>query len=65
MPIHEYQCEKCGHVFETIIWKMDDVEKTLECPNCKKGKSKRIMSEGGIFRVHGYNSSNGYSGHMR
>lgn len=64
MPIHEYQCEKCGHVIEKIIWKMDDVEKIIECPFCKE-KAKQIISDGGVFTVHGYNSNNGYAGHMR
>ena len=64
MPIHEYQCKKCKHVIEAIIWKMEDVQNTIECPYCKE-KAKKIISDGGVFTIHGYNSSNGYSGHMR
>lgn len=64
MPIHEYECEKCGHKFETITLKISDVEDKVECPNCKESVDKRIMSAGG-FVVHGFNSSNGYAGVMR
>ena len=65
MPIHEYQCERCGHVVEKIIWKMDDVEKTIVCPNCKISKAKKIMSLNGAFIINGYNAANGYDTVMR
>jgi putative FmdB family regulatory protein len=41
MPIYEYQCEKCGKLFE-IFQKMSD--KTLtECKECK-GKLNKLIS---------------------
>jgi len=69
MPIYEYQCEKCGYIFEEITTKLDPTKISTLCPNCKlKGEesiAKKIISGGTVFTVHGYNSSNGYSGHMR
>lgn len=64
MPIHEYECPKCKHKFELITIKISDVKDKVECPKCKVLIDKRIMSSGG-FVIHGYNSSNGYSGVMR
>jgi putative FmdB family regulatory protein len=31
MPIHEYHCEPCDHVFETLIRRPTDV---AHCPKC-------------------------------
>lgn len=69
MPIHEYRCEDCGHVFEDITMRMDEAKHSTECPKCKKlnktNIAKKIVSSGTVFTIHGYNSSNGYAGHMR
>lgn len=68
MPIHEYQCEKCGYIFEEVTLKMDAVKISTTCPAClekkEQGIAKKIMSSGS-FIVHGYNANNGYAGHMR
>jgi putative FmdB family regulatory protein len=63
VPIHEYQCEKCGYIFEEVTLKMSTVKITTKCPNCQE-IAKRLISSG-AFIVHGYNSNNGYAGHMR
>jgi putative FmdB family regulatory protein len=41
MPIYEYCCEECGHVFEE--WQSGFEEKKFPCPICN-GESKRIVS---------------------
>ncbi|WP_147822364.1 FmdB family zinc ribbon protein [Salidesulfovibrio onnuriiensis] len=41
MPIYEYQCEKCGNVFEE--WQSGFEERELPCPQCQ-GNSKRMIS---------------------
>ena len=64
MPIHEYHCENCGDTFEEITIKLQDAKDSIECPKCKN-IAKRIISGGTLFTIHGYNSSNGYAGHMR
>jgi len=58
MPIYEYQCEKCGYIFEEV--NINNITKlSVECPHCK-GLSKKIMSSGS-FRIKGYSEKNGYS----
>jgi putative FmdB family regulatory protein len=68
MPIHEYQCEKCGYIFEEVTMNLEAVKISTNCPACQEkdefGIAKKIMSKGS-FRVHGYNSNNGYAGNMR
>ncbi len=61
MPIYEFQCKKCGYIFE-------EIHKTLVvscyCPVCeekgKKSIAKKILSRSN-FNVKGFNARNGYS----
>ncbi len=41
MPIYEYKCQKCGHVFEE--WQSGFEECEQSCPTCG-GESKRLIS---------------------
>ena len=41
MPIYEYQCDKCGKVFETLVIRSDDKP---ECPECGSTQASRCMS---------------------
>lgn len=41
MPIYEYACDKCEHVFEE--WQKDFDEHNLPCPKCG-GSSHKIIS---------------------
>jgi putative FmdB family regulatory protein len=50
MPIYEYQCQACGHVFEAIQ-KMAD-EPLKKCPECNKSKLQKLVSASG-FRLSG------------
>lgn len=43
MPIYEYECRKCGKLFE-VIQKMDEGGKNLKCPSCGKKGPERIIS---------------------
>lgn len=59
MPIFEFQCKKCGYIFEEVEFK--DLKKIYtQCPNCKKGIAKKIISKSN-FIINGYSYSNGYS----
>lgn len=49
MPIYEYQCTHCGHIFEEIQKITDDP--VLHCPECNN-EVKRIISSGS-FRLPG------------
>lgn len=42
MPIYEYQCEKCHHCFELLVFTSD--EEDAACPECSHRKVKRLMS---------------------
>ena len=43
MPIYEYKCDNCGHVYEEIRH-VKDSDKAINCLKCLKGKLVRIMS---------------------
>ncbi|NIP38883.1 MAG: zinc ribbon domain-containing protein [Candidatus Dadabacteria bacterium] len=42
MPIYEYECEKCGAVFEEFQSFSDEPIK--KCKICKKGKVQKLIS---------------------
>ena len=50
MPIYEYQCEACGHVFETLQ-KISE-QPLVDCPNCGKPALKKLVSAA-AFRLKG------------
>lgn len=58
MPVYEYECEKCGKVFEISQSMKDDP--LTDCPDegCK-GKVKRLISSTGgvIFKGSGFYST--------
>ncbi|MBN2301106.1 MAG: zinc ribbon domain-containing protein [Lentisphaerae bacterium] len=53
MPTYEYECLKCGHVFEVFQGMTEDPIK--RCPKCK-GKVKRLIGRGAgvIFKGSGF-----------
>jgi putative FmdB family regulatory protein len=50
MPIYEYQCEACGHLFETLQRISEDP--LTECPDCGKPALKKLVSAS-AFRLKG------------
>ena len=42
MPIYEYQCEKCGNVFE--MWQKVSDGAPRACPKCKGRKITKLIS---------------------
>ena len=48
MPIYEYECEKCGGIFELIHAVSADPPKKCETKGCR-GKPKRMVSAGGFI----------------
>lgn len=50
MPIYEYECEACGHIFEALQKMADDPLK--DCPECKKVALKKLISAA-AFRLKG------------
>jgi len=50
MPIYEYQCQGCGHQFETMQKVSEPVLK--ECPKCGEAQLKKLVSAV-AFRLKG------------
>lgn len=42
MPIYEFKCLACNHVFELLVMNSDEVEMT--CPQCQSENFERIIS---------------------
>lgn len=59
MPIHAYECEACGHQFETLQRVSDGP--LLECPKCHQEKLTRLVSASSFHLVGGGWASEGYS----
>jgi len=54
MPIHEYECEKCGYSFEKIVLSGNDTP--AECPECRSKKLRKLIS-GAAFISEGSGSA--------
>ena len=50
MPIYEYQCQECGHLFDALQ-KMSD-EPLTECPDCGEPALRKLLSAPN-FRLKG------------
>ncbi len=48
MPLYDYECVKCSHVFE-VYQKIGEGNETLSCPKCKAGRPKKLVS---TFQTH-------------
>ncbi len=51
MPIYEYQCEKCEHQFEKLVFASDDDQ--VVCPKCNSKQVKRQLSSTSFFNSSG------------
>lgn len=43
MPIYEYQCNSCGHVFARLQ-AISTPQKPMNCPECDSDETKRLLS---------------------
>ncbi|UCG44051.1 MAG: zinc ribbon domain-containing protein [candidate division WOR-3 bacterium] len=50
MPIREFRCDDCGHVFEILILGASE-EDDLRCPQCGAGRLNRLFSVFGVAGV--------------
>ena len=50
MPIYEYQCDECGHVFDALQKMSDDPLK--DCPDCGEAALRKLVSAPN-FRLKG------------
>ena len=44
MPIYEFRCNKCGHVFEEFVFSSKTDYKDISCPTCGDMNSEKLMS---------------------
>lgn len=51
MPIYEYECEQCDHVFERLSFKGDT--ETIPCPLCQGSDTKKLISAGSFIAGSG------------
>ncbi len=43
MPLYEYRCDDCGHLFE-ILQRMDEGADGLSCPECGRERLQKQFS---------------------
>jgi putative FmdB family regulatory protein len=43
MPIYEFRCDACGHIFELLAMGSDDQSEAC-CPQCQGKDLSRVMS---------------------
>ncbi len=48
MPIFEFQCSRCGNIFEELVLSGDDED--IKCPKCRDKKVNRLISRTGSIR---------------
>jgi putative FmdB family regulatory protein len=52
MPIYDYRCDHCGHVFSAVqSYKDEPIEK---CPNCGKKPRRLISTPAIVFKGSGW-----------
>lgn len=65
MPIYEYQCPRCGKVYEKMR-AINDRNVLVICVGCSSaidhGHVCRLLMSAGAFSVKGFNAANNYSG---
>jgi putative FmdB family regulatory protein len=44
MPIYEFKCKKCDHVFEELVFSSSLDSENIVCPLCGDNNSEKLMS---------------------
>lgn len=44
MPIYEFRCIGCGHIFELLKLKKEDGKSGMKCPKCGCEEVERVLS---------------------
>ena len=50
MPIYEFRCLGCGHVFEFLKLKKEAEE--MKCPKCNSEEVERVLSVVSVSKAH-------------
>jgi putative FmdB family regulatory protein len=53
MPIYEFKCIGCGHVFELLQLKKDDEKSGMKCPKCGSQEVERVLSSVSVITTSG------------
>lgn len=56
MPIYEYRCERCGHVFDKFVRSMSAALE-IECPRCHSKECRKSISLFGTASTGGGDAS--------
>lgn len=43
MPLYEFECQKCGEIFEKLLG-IDESTNDLRCPKCQAENSRKVLS---------------------
>ncbi|MCF8039512.1 MAG: zinc ribbon domain-containing protein [Desulfohalobiaceae bacterium] len=52
MPIYEYSCSNCSHIFEE--WQKDFADREVECPDCGAASKRLISNTAFILKGSGW-----------
>jgi putative FmdB family regulatory protein len=44
MPIYEFKCKNCDHVFEELVFSSNAGSEDIICPVCKEKNADKLMS---------------------
>jgi putative FmdB family regulatory protein len=44
MPIYEYRCRNCNHVFEELVFSSLTKDEEIICPECGSNATEKMMS---------------------
>ena len=53
MPIYEFKCLGCGHVFELLKLKKEDEKSGMKCPKCSSLEVERVLSSVSVITSSG------------
>jgi len=53
MPIYEFRCIRCGHIFELLRLKKESKEVEMKCPECGSKRVEKVLSRVGLVRSRG------------
>ena len=60
MPLYEYECRKCGRLFEARRG-LDEAEAPNQCPTCGATDPRRVFSTFSTTGSDGCGSSRGFT----
>ena len=54
MPIYEYRCKNCNHLFEELVFSSLTSDEDVVCPKCGTNKAEKMMSAFSSSAAGGY-----------